>query len=273
MSELKLGRLPQRRVGNRFAIAWAHQYMAAAIPAPVYPIDVSGGITAWGMLGNDQYGDCGEAGQLHYQMASSAATGTFPAGAAFTDQIAIAEYLAFTNGQDTGVVLADFLLWLYRKGEILGFAPVDLSNRAQADSLMAIFHGLYVGVSLTPDAQQLFGAGRPWTVVNGERPDPQLGHCILKVRTDGAAMESYVTWGIEQAATRDWSAACVDEAWVVVTTQDQADQLNMPALFADIDALGGIGSAQPGTPNPTPPQGCLPMLGLLPASLLARLFT
>jgi hypothetical protein len=269
MSDLKLGRLPQKPVGRRFAIKYAHEYMAAAIPPPVYPIDVSRGITAWGMLGNDQYGDCGEAGQLHYQMATGAA--------GFSDQQAIDEYLTFTNGQDNGVVLADFLLWLYQKGEILGFAPVDLSNRAQADSLLQIFHGLYVGVSLTPDAQQLFQVSR-WTMANGEQPDPQLGHCILQVAADVAQDDdTYVTWGALQGASRAWTTACVDEAWVVITTQDQAASANLDllALFTDIDALGGVGKPHvvPDPPQPAPPRtwGCplAPVVGV--SSLLARL--
>ena len=31
---------------------------------------------------------------------------------------------------------------------------------------MAAFHGAYVGVNLTDDADQLFGQGQPWTVAN-----------------------------------------------------------------------------------------------------------
>ena len=246
------GRLPQRAEGDRFNIGWLHEYLTAPLPPPTYPIDVSGGITAWGMLGNDSLGDCGEAGQLHYQMATGAAAGNVPS---FTDQQAAAEYLAYTGGQDSGVVLADFLLWLYHKGEVLAFAPVDLASTADADSLTAIFHGLYTGVSLTADAEQLFSNHESWTVANGEAPDPSLGHCILLVGTDGATSDTWVTWGALQASTRDWSKACVDEAWVVVTTEDQAAQLNMGALLADINALHGTGPtpAPPPPPNPLPP--------------------
>jgi hypothetical protein len=244
MGDLKLGRLPQRKVGDRFDIQWAHQYLTVPVPPPVYPIDVSRGITEWGMLGNDRYGDCGEAGQLHYQMATGAPS--------FTDLRAIDEYLAYTGGQDNGVVLADFLLWLYRKGEILAFAPVDLKNKAQADSLTNLFRGLYVGVSLTDDAQQLFQNGI-WTTANGQQPNPNFGHCILKTGVD-ALLDTYVTWGALQKATVDWSAVCADEGWVIITTQDQAANVDMTALDADINALGGMGRV---APSPAPQgKGC-----------------
>jgi hypothetical protein len=264
----KLGRLAQRKVGDRFAIRYAHEYLTVPIPVPVYPIDVSRGITSWGMLGNDQAGDCGEAGQLHYQMA----TGADPAS--FDTAGALAEYYAFTGGQDTGVVLADFLLWLYNKGEILGFAPVDLSNQFQHDALMQVFHGLYVGVSLTPEAMQQFDQGQPW---DGTSPDRQLGHCILQVGTAGVVggYDVYVTWGADQKATQDWSKACKDEAWVIVTTWDQVDLL--PGLQADINALGGTGKSPvpappPPAPDPPPQPPPTPWFGGCAVGMLVMLF-
>ena len=106
---------------------------------------------------------------------------------------------------------------------------------------MAAFHGLYVGVNLTDDADSLFQNGQPWTVANGEKPDPNDGHCIVKVKADGQQLDTWVTWGALQESTQAWSAACLDEAWALVATEDQAAILDMPALLADINALGGTG--------------------------------
>jgi hypothetical protein len=78
-------------------------------------------------------------------------------------------------------------------------------------------------------------------VANGERPDPAEGHCIVKVKADGQQLDTWVTWGALEESTREWSAACLDEAWAVVTSEDEAAKLDMPALLADISALGGHG--------------------------------
>ncbi len=236
------GRLPVKPEGKRFALCWAHEYLAAPVPPPVYPIDVTEGITDFGLLGNDTAGDCGEAGVRHVEMTTAIAAGLpLPT---FTAQEALAEYFAFTGGQDTGVNLADFLLWLYKKGRIKAFAPVDHTNVALANALLAEFHALYCGVNLTDDANALFNAGQPWTVANGETPDPTEGHCIEKVRAMDpslpGAMDGWVTWGAVQPSTVQWSAACLEEVWLVVTTEEQLARFT-PVLLSEINALSGTG--------------------------------
>ncbi len=237
-----LGRLPVKSPETRFPIRFAHEYLAELLPVPPYPIDQTYGITGWGMLGNDRYGDCGEAGIRHIEMSTAAAASqTVPQ---IADQTAIDEYFAFTGGQDTGVNLADFLLWLYRKGRILGFAPVDHTNLASCDSLLALGHGLYCGVSLTDDAERLFAANQPWTTDQGQHPNPSLGHCIVKIAADGHGLEHWLTWGASQSATAAWGATCLDEVWLVLTTEEQMAAF-VPALVADIEALHGTPPNQP----------------------------
>ena len=232
----KRGRLPALAPADRFALKFIHQYAREPLPAPVYPVDVSGGITDWGMLGNDEYGDCTFAGRQHNKMAKAAAaklTEPWETAAAL-----VAEYLAYDHGQDTGAVIANLLLSWYRAGKILAFAPVDHSDPAQVDSAMQEFHGCYVGVSLTDDADQMFSEGLPWGS-GSLTPDPDDGHCIVKVKADGRELDTWVTWGAEQQSTLRWTAACLDEAWVIITTEDEAAKVDMPTLIADINALGG----------------------------------
>ena len=227
----KLGRLPVLAPALRLPIRWVHEY--GALPVPTYPIDTSGGITDWGMLGNDHMGDCGEAGQLHYRMAGAAHAGV-PVPA-FTTEQAVTEYLTYTDGIDSGVCLGQFLLWLYQRGEIRGFAPVDISDRGAADAALAAFGALYCGVHLTPADQSLFQDHAPWT---GESPDPSMGHCIVQVGATGT-VDSYVTWGAVQEASTGWTAACREEAWVVLTAEEQMAPEAYAALKADLDALPG----------------------------------
>lgn len=242
----KRGRKPAKPPGDRFPLRFIHDYAVEPLPLARYPVDVSGGITDWQMLGNgpdptcstypDGVGDCTYCGRQHNKMAKAAAahlTETWE-----TSDELVAEYLAYDNGQDEGAVIADLLLSWYDQGKILAFAPVDYSSPLACDAAMQAFTGLYCGVSLTDDADDLFSEGQPWGT-GSITPDPQEGHCILKVKADGAHFDTWVTWGAEQLSTLAWSAACLDESWVLVTSEDEAAKLDMAALTTDINALHG----------------------------------
>jgi hypothetical protein len=246
------GRLPVKPPSERFKIQYLSSYLKAPLPAPSYPVDVSGGIKDWQMLGNGPdptltvnggrpVGDCTFAGRQHLRMAKAAADGVTETWET-TNQL-VEEYLAYDQGKDVGANIADLLLAWYKAGKILAFAPVDHTDAGQCDGVMQAFHGLYVGVNLTDDADALFQKGEAWTVSNGEQPDPNEGHCIVKVAADGKGADTWVTWGATQPSTTAWTTACVEEAWAVVTTEDDASKLNMDALLADINALGGTGGS------------------------------
>ena len=246
------GRLPVKPPAERFAIQYVSSYLRTPLPAPAYPVNVSGSITDWGMLGNgpdstctthpNGVGDCTFAGRQHYRMAKAAA-GAETESWETSDQL-VAEYLTYDNGQDQGANIADLLLHWYNAGTILAFAPVDHTDPAAVDAAMAAFHGAYVGVNLTDDADSLFGQGQPWTTVGGQTPDPNDGHCILKVAADGSQFDTWVTWGALQKSTLAWTSACLDEAWAIVTQEDaDAANLDIAALRADINALHGTGAS------------------------------
>ena len=270
----KRGRLAARRLAMPFVAS----YIAQPIPAASYPVDVSGGITAFGMLGNgpdpacttypDGVGDCTFAGRQHYRMAKAAAyheTETWE-----TSNALVAEYLAYDHGQDEGAVISDLLMAWYKAGVILAFAPVDHTSPAAVDAAMQAFHGVYAGVNLTDDADQLFSEGQPWTVANGEQADPNDGHCIVKVRADGHTLDGWVTWGAIQPSTLAWTSTCLQEAWVIITPEDaEAHGVDIAALRADIEALGGTGGAPEPTPVPAPdPKPPAPSPVPVPATLL-----
>ncbi len=268
------GRLPVKAPADRYAIKYVHEYLSGPLPAPDYPVDVSGGITGFLMLGNgpdpsctthpDGVGDCTFAGRQHYRMTKAAAGRE--AMPTETSNALVAEYLAYDHGQDQGAVIADLLLFWYQNSTILAFAPVDHTDPAACDAAMAAFHGLYVGVDLTDDADELFQNGEPWTTANGEQPDPDEGHCIVKVGADGHYLDTWVTWGALQRSTVEWAASCLQEAWVIITQEDaEAANLDIAALRADIDALDGTGGS--GEPEPEPVHLHVSMLAELAADL------
>lgn len=252
----KRGLQPQREGAARFPLRWLHEYApGGALPAPSYPVDVTGGIEDFGMLGNgpdptctthpDGVGDCTYAGRQHVKMAKAAAAGITETWE--TSNALVAEYLAYDHGQDEGAVIADLLLAWYRAGKILGFAPVDHSSPAQVDAAMAAFHGAYCGGELTGDADELFSEGRDWGT-GSLKPDPRDGHCFVKMQADGRKRDVYCTWGALQGATLAWTKACVSEVWVIITSEDEAAKIDMAALVADIEALHG----QQDVPAPAP---------------------
>jgi len=104
------GRLPVKAPAERFNIQYVSAYLPAPLPAPVYPVDVSGGVIDWGMLGNgpdptctthpNGVGDCTFAGRQHYRMAKAAA-GDETEKWESSNKL-VAEYLAYDHGQDKG---------------------------------------------------------------------------------------------------------------------------------------------------------------------------
>ncbi len=108
---------------------------------------------------------------------------------------------------------------------------------------MAAFHGLYVGVNLTPKATQRFARKKPWNL-DGGQPDPDDKHCILKVKADEVS-DTWVTWGGLQSSTVDWTAACIEEAWVIISDEDVTarPELQIEQLRDELQALRGADSA------------------------------
>jgi hypothetical protein len=244
------GRLPKKPPAERFNIQYLSDYLSTPLPAPVYPVDVTAGITDWGMLGNGPdptctthpqgVGDCTFAGRQHYRMAKAAAAGETETWE--TSNELVREYLKYDHGKDQGANIANLLLHWYKAGIILAFAPVDHTKPTLVDAAMAAFHGAYVGVNLTDDADQLFEQHQPWTTAKGEQADPNDGHCIVKVKADGSQYDGWVTWGGVQDSTLQWTTACLDEAWVIISQEDaNSANVNLAALRADIDALHGEG--------------------------------
>ncbi len=261
-------------------MGFLHSYVKAPLPPAVYPVDVRAGIAdnAWGMCGNgpdptctvapDGVGDCGFAGRQHLKMSKAAHYGETETWET-SDQL-VEEYLSYDGGQDLGVNLADVLLYWYQAGKILAFAPVDHTDPAAVDAAMQAFRGVYAGVDLTDDADDLFSHGQPWTTANGEQPDSSEGHCIVKVYADDPAKadaeDAWVTWGAVQRSTKAWTMACATEAFVIVTSEDEAAKVDMTALRADIEALGGTGGSKP---QPEPKEGGTTMFEAFEAKLTA----
>lgn len=237
-----------------------HLRRFAPAPSPPPPSgDVTNGITEWGMLGNDQYGDCGPAATEHYRMAKAGSVSVSPPA---TDAYTEGLYFAYGKAMgesgdqpDEGVDNATWLKWGFDEGLWEGYARLDASDADEVHQAMLNFHGVLIGCSLTDDAEQEFNAGQPWNITSRDQPDPQEGHDVLLVKY-GPDGEELVTWSDLQAATIAWESGEVAagdlEAWVMISAEDaERNGVDLPALQAQIRALGG--SVAPTPPVPTPP--------------------
>lgn len=220
------------------------------VTPPPDSADVSGGLTSWGMLGNDTYGDCGSAGFYHGLMAKALMannTATDYLQAAWepgftvpTDSIVEATYFAYGRAQgepgeqpDEGVDNATWFAFLKQLGIVELAAQIDPHNRAEFKQAMIDFKGVEIGVALTDDAEQAFETGQPWDVSPSSQPNPQEGHDILVVKYDPQSL-TVVTWGGLQECTIAWEDAEIDQymdAWVFFTKEDGA------RAGVDVDAL------------------------------------
>lgn len=233
-----------------------------ALPAPTYPIDRTAGITDWGMGGNgpdptltanggNPGGNCGPCAVPYHadEMARKLWSITDSTTEWTSDKI-MELYLRYNNGQDNGVDLGAWLLWLFQQGYIEGFVKLSLD---EMDAALDTFYAVVVGVSLNPQADQQFTNHQPWDIGPGDEPDPNSGHAILYLLAQSpTGPYEYCTWGAGQPATKVWRDGCVTQAFGVLT-KEAAEAKGFPfaQLVSDLKALGGTAVDAP--PQPVPP--------------------
>jgi hypothetical protein len=201
----------------------------------------------WGMLANDEVGDCVVAGAMHMDMNWTAHTGTMRT---YTREQALEIYSQLTGydpatgANDNGLVVTDFLNFWQTEGffgsKILGWAQFNHANPKRFNQVDWLFGGVATGVQLPSSAQDQFSAGQDWSLV----PDsPNDGGHFIPGFNYGADGRKFVTWAKLQAALNDWLAAYVDEAYGVISeawfdTVDVApNHFNKDQLWADLKAL------------------------------------
>lgn len=224
---MKFGKLPPQR---RMSMPALGDFLSIATTWPTVPPagwETPVPADSWGLLGNDNWGDCAEAGILHLIQAQSANTGN-PLSAT-TDQ-ASALYTAVTGfdpndpSTDQGTVLTDLLTHIQANGvemtdatgktvtvEVVGSASLDISSFAQLRYAAYTFGGSYLGINCPQECESEltnwnFGAGLP---IAG-------GHCIPQVG-EGAAGGKIVSWGTVIPASLGFLISYLDEAYCVIT--------------------------------------------------------
>jgi hypothetical protein len=218
-------------------------YTAGDFPAPPAQVTVPavtppGDGTAWGMDGNENFGDCGVAGLNHGFMADDAIAnrhGTFPDA-----QQVVQYYMTFTGGQDTGVVLSDFLAYARTTGfyghTVTAYAPVGVHDVPTLHFAIWAYGFTYTGIKVTQAMMSAAQAGQPWNLSDATDSPVIGGHCIPLVGYDSQYLYA-VTWGAVQPIAHSAWHFMATEAWGVITGEfadGDTRGLNLPALISDL---------------------------------------
>lgn len=254
-ARFKGGKLsPKRRAGIP-ALGDFLDRAATWPPVPAQGWEFAVPASSLNILGNDQWGDCAEAGALHLIQAQSYNVGraVIP-----TTQDALSLYSAVTgfdpnagpagnNPTDNGTALTDLLTYWQNTGvsvggtahKIVGYASLDISSWAQMRWAAYTFGGLYLGINCPEECEENtsnwnFGPGLP---IAG-------GHCII-LAGQGSAGGKVGSWGMWIPSSVGFLASYCDEGYITVTEDwlnaqgESPTGLDLNGLVAAMQQLQG----------------------------------
>lgn len=251
--KLKLGKADAKHDPRTLLLA---SYATAALPTPPASFDLSTKVgAAWGMMDNDQIGDCtcAAAGHLIMEWTANASKKMVTP----TDKQIVAAYSAITGynpvtgANDNGANELDVLNYWRQTGiashKIGAYMALEPSNHVHVMDSVYIFEGCYIGLQLPISAQDQTKNHQPWSVPPGGttgtgKPGSWGGHAVPVIAYDARGV-TVVTWGALQVMTWTfWEAYC-DEAYAILSPdylngKKQAPQgFSMQELQADLADL------------------------------------
>lgn len=226
MPELKLGKKPARPDAVKLKLA--NYIDTTALPTPPAEFGHERLVNQWGMLGNDQYGDCVWAGASHEVILWNREAGKT---VNITTQSTLKNYSQVTGfnpndpstdqGTDmevaakyrrkTGLVDADGKR--HKIGAYVALKPGDLNELWYATYL---FDGVGIGVNFPSQWMDAFNAGKPWDKVR--RPKIEGGHYITAVAKRGGD-STIITWAQPVPLTGAGYAQFNDETLAYLTEE------------------------------------------------------
>jgi hypothetical protein len=197
---MKLGNKPPKHDERTLRLA---KYFLKALPPPPPFIDFSKGMQNWGMMLNDQLGDCTIAGCAHALQTWTMNTTeivTLPDSTVLSYYEQWDGYNPSDPSTDQGGVEIDVLNNWRQNGldghTILGFADPDPGDRVHVKQAISIFGGIYIGLALPLTAQMQ----NKWEPVQDYQKNPNAkpgswgGHCVYVVAYNEYGLLC-VTWG------------------------------------------------------------------------------
>jgi hypothetical protein len=225
--KLKLGKLTARHDPRTLLLA---SYTTPTLPAPPPALNAAKQVKgSWGLMDNDQIGDCtcAAAGHLIMEWTASAQSKmvTPPDQQIVAAYSAITGYNPTTGANDNGAQELDVLNYWRQQGiaghRIQAFIALEPSNHTHVMDAVWIFSGCYIGLALPKSAQAQTSNKLTWSVppqgTGGDgAPGSWGGHAVPVVAYDSRSL-TVVTWGALQTMTWGFWAAYCDEAYAVLS--------------------------------------------------------
>ena len=237
----KLGRKPARRLLSTPTLG---DFLDKATTWPAVPPqgwEIAVPTTSLNILGNDQYGDCAEAGALHLIQAQQYNVG---ATVIPTEQDALNLYSTVTGfnpndpSTDQGTELIALLNYWKTTGitigskvhKIVGYASLDITSVQQMRYAAYTFGGTYLGINCPNECESdttnwNFAPGLP---IAG-------GHCIIQAG-EGAAGGTVGSWGMWIPASWQFLLGYIEEGFIVIG-QDWLDAQDKSPVGLDLNGL------------------------------------
>ena len=242
-SKMKLGRRLIRE--DRRNLRLSH-YMGTTLPTAPVSVDWSHGISNWGMMLNDQLGDCTIAGAAH---AIQVWTANLETELTLSDDQVLLAYEQWDGynpsdpASDQGGVELDVLKNWRQQGlaghALKAFAAATVQDVAEVRQAINLFGGIYIGLSLPLTAQKQ----AVWDVGHGSngKPGSWGGHCVYVVGYDATGF-TCITWGeLKKMTVGFWKKYC-DEAYALLSpdwigAKGSPEGLALAQLEADLAAI------------------------------------
>jgi hypothetical protein len=230
---MKLGKKPFVASAKDFQLATVEVAMPAM---PKTPFGYGTIFSDWGMLGNDNVGDCAVAGPDHEVMLWNKLAKhpvEFTTANTLSDYSAITGYDPNDPNTDQGAYVRDVYNYRRTTGlidkvgkrhKIEAFVQIDAKDWEMMITCVWTFGCVGMGFEV-PDSiwDQIGGI---WTVVPGSQNIG--GHYVPVVGTQEPQKEcSVVTWGKKQRMSREFYEAYNDEAWVPLTKESLLPAANV----------------------------------------------
>lgn len=240
---LKFGKLAPRHDPRTLKFSRYRRPSLIQVPATFGHSDR---IADWGMLGNDQQGDCVWAGAAHEEMLRNACAGR---GVAFNDDGVLADYHAVAGPEDAGTNVLDAMNYRRQTGvvdaggvrhRIDAFVALGTGNLTELKEAVYLFGCVGIGIRMPSYAIDQFDAGVAWTA----RADAQIegGHYVSVIGWEKNDL-LVVTWGRVQRMSQGFFREYNDESIATLSKEycgddgKTIDGFDMDLLQADLDLI------------------------------------
>ena len=243
---MKLGKLPAKF--SPYALRMS-KYVDTAYVPPAFVDHTPYGFTNWGMMLNDQLGDCTIAACAHALQVFTGGKLTEPDKTVLRYYEQWCGYNPMQPWTDQGGVELDVLNFWQKQtfdGHVLqGFVQPQPQNWLHVAHSIAEFGGVYIGFQVPQSAMDQFSAGQVWDVV----PDDGGivgGHAVfcpayhtLDPFVDKKTTITCITWGQKQKMTMDFWLKYCDESHTLLASAWEPAGVNLAGLRADLAYMAG----------------------------------